>query len=130
MVYNPLTEARTAVQEALEAAIPDVTVYGAPPETLTPPGVIITPGDPWLAPLTYTRSQVVLDLALVASVTGSNVSAYDRLEDLAWQVQVALTGKAVLGPLGSPTLQTFGTAQAAMATQTITLHVEDEESTP
>jgi hypothetical protein len=128
MVYNPLTEAREAVQGFLETAVPGVTVYGAPPEVLTPPAVIVTPGDPWLAALTWTKSQVTLELALVAAVTGSNEAAYGRLEELAWAAQVALTGKAVLGPLGSPTLQTFGQVQAAMASQTILVTVEDEET--
>jgi hypothetical protein len=128
VAYNPLTEARAVTMAALEAAIPDVTCYGAPPEVLTPPGVIITPGDPWLQARTWTSSQVTLELALVAPVLGSNEAAYERLEELAWAVQVALTGIAVLGPLASPTLQTFGQVQAAMASQTILLTLSDEET--
>jgi hypothetical protein len=128
MTYNPLTEARTTVQGLIQAAIPEVSCYGAPPEVLTMPGVIVIPGEPWAAGRTWSKTEVALEVTLVASSLGDNEAAYERLEDLAWRVQVALLGSAVLGPLRSPQLQTFGTAQAATATQTVLVTIEDTET--
>jgi hypothetical protein len=125
--YNPLTEAREAVSGLL-SAVPGVTVYGSPPEVVTPPCVVVTPGDPWLAALTWKQSQVTLDLAIMATMSGDNEAAYVRLEETAWAVQQALAGSAVCGTLSAPTISTVGQAQVAQVTQTITVQVTDEES--
>jgi hypothetical protein len=128
VAYNPLTEARTTIQAAIQAAIPEVSCYGAPPEVLTMPGVIAIPGEPWAAGRTWRKTEVALEITLVASSLGDNEAAYERLEDLAWRVQVALQGIAVLGPLRSPQLQTFGTSQAATAVQSVLVTIEDTET--
>lgn len=121
---NPLTEARQAVTAALEAI--GVHVYGAPPEQVTPPAVIIKPGDPWHGVLTYAKTQVNLDLTLLAQQAGSTSAALERMEQLAWDVRTALTAIGIVGTTSEVRQQTFGQAQLAAADLSVTLHVTDD----
>jgi hypothetical protein len=123
MSKAPATEARHWLQEILEGL--GLTIYPAPPETVTPPAAVVVPGDPWVSALTYGKTQVVLEVTVLASVSGSNAAAYDRLEDSLWKIGKTLEGKALVGPSKAPRLQTFGAAQVAAADLTITIHMED-----
>jgi 3-deoxy-D-manno-octulosonic-acid transferase len=126
MSKAPATEARHWLQETLEGL--GLTIYPAPPETVTPPAAVVMPGDPWVQPLTYGKTQVTLEVIVLASLSGSNAAAYDRLEDSLWRITQTLEGKALVGPAKAPRIQTFGAAQVAAADLTITIHMEDSAS--
>lgn len=120
---SPLTEAREAVAAALAAI--GVTVYAAPPESASPPAVILRPGQPWHFALTYAKTGVNLNLTLLAQQSGSDAAALERLESLAWDVRQALEGLAVVGEAGDVRQITYGPAQFAAADIAITVHVSD-----
>lgn len=120
---NPMTEAREAIQTALEPL--GVTLYGAPPETVTPPAALVMAADGWAKPLTYGKTEVALVVTLLASMSGSNRSAMERLEDLAWRARTTLAEVCQVGSLGAPRLQKIGTAEVAAADLSIIVHVTD-----
>ena len=124
---NPLTEAREAVAQVLKAALPDLTLYGAPPETASPPAALIMASDEWAAPLTYGKTKVGLTVTCLATSSGSNLAAMERLESLSWAISEALTAQeiVVVGPIRAPRLVKIGSAEVAAADLSLTLHVTD-----
>lgn len=123
MAKSPMTEAREALETALAPL--GVTVYGAPPEVVTPPGVLIMPGEPWAAALTYGSTRVNLVMTFLAAVSGSNSSALERLESLVWDARMALEGVALLGESPAPRLVKVGAAELAAADLTVSISVTD-----
>jgi hypothetical protein len=120
---NPLTEARQAVVTALAPL--GVTIYGAPPETVTPPAALIMAGEPWSAPLTYGSTRVNLVVTLMATMSGSNEAAMERLEALAWSARMALQDVALLGEAPAPRLVKVGVAEVAAADLSLSVTVTD-----
>jgi hypothetical protein len=120
---SPLTEARRFLQSTLQSL--GATIYPAPPENVTLPAAVVTPGDPWAKALTYGKTEVTLEVTLMATMAGSNAAAYDRLEALVWEATKALEGHAILGAARAPRVLTIGAAQVAAADLTIIIHTED-----
>ena len=79
---NPLTAAREAITEAARAA--GWNVYAAAPEVVTLPMLVISPGDPWAAPVTWSRTEVALTVSAAATQAGSNDAAVTALEEAVW----------------------------------------------
>lgn len=114
---NPLTEARTAVATAAEAA--GLTTYPSPPEVITPPCAWITPDAQWLAPFTLAGVRVQLQLTAAVGTTGSNAAAAEALELQVWELwqQLAAAGIEVqeLEQLTLNPDQTLATASLRVA---------------
>ena len=123
MAGNPLTEARQALVKTL-GAIP-VTVYGAPPETVTPPAVLVMAGDPWTKALTYEKTEVHLVVTCLATMSGTNAAAMERLEELTWTVRQLLQDQMLVGEALAPRIIKVGAAEVAAADLPITIHVTD-----
>lgn len=122
---NPLTEARQAVTDALKPLV-GTNVYPAPPASITTPGAIVSPGDPWAAPVTFTRTEVRWAVTLLATQTGTNVDAFERLEELVWEAVGLLraAGMAV-GSISSIRSQRYGQTEAAALDLEVRVHVDD-----
>lgn len=125
---NPLTEARNAITDTLKPL--GVTVYPAPPASLTPPAAIVGSGAPWVEPLTFTRSTTHWVATLCATQTGENEAAYERLEGLVWSVVAALrdAGMAVEG-ISQVRSQRYGQAEVAAVDIEVRVDVDDQEET-
>ena len=122
---NPLTAARLAIAEA--AAMAGWNVYSTPPEVATLPLLIISPGDPWAAPLTWTRTEVALLVTAGVTQAGSTDAAMTGLEQALWDLFAALRAiGAVAGEVSQPRQITFGQAQALCADMRVRLHVDDD----
>ena len=121
---NAMTEARQAVVTQLKT-ITDLTIYGAPPETVTPPGVLIMPGEgTWTRSVTLGKWEVNLTITCLAAMSGANEAALERLEQLVWDVRALLMDVGLCGPVTQPRLVKIGTAELAAADLTLTLHIE------
>ena len=123
---SPMTEAREAIVAALEPL--GVTIYGAPPETVTPPAALVMPNEQtWSKPITYGKTEVAFTVTFLAAIAGTNAAALERLE--------ALTGTGVTRSnrsdlrvrLVAPRLLKIGPAEVAAADLAITIHVTDTE---
>jgi hypothetical protein len=128
---NPLTEAREALAAALEPL--GVTIYGAPPEVVTPPAAVITPGSPWWEQATFGSVRVLWTVTLMATQQGANAAALVRLESLLWDAVAALEPIALLGTATTPRLLKIGPAEVAAVDLTATVHVTtiaDDEPVP
>ena len=122
---NPLTESRQALTEALEGV--GVTVYPAPPASLTPPAVILGAGSPWAVPLTWAKTEVRWIATLAAAQIGTNEAAYDRLEQLVWDVTAAVRGAGMaVDTVGQVKSIRYGQADVAGVDLEIRTHVEDD----
>lgn len=119
---NPLTESREAIVAALEPL--GVTIYGTPPETVTPPAAVIlpSPGE-WYLPSTYGSMQVNWQVTLMATMQGSNASALERLESLLWDADAALEGVGLTGHPSSPRILKIGPAEVAATDLPVQVHV-------
>ena len=126
MTVSPMTEARRAVITALAPL--GVTVYGAPPETVTPPAVLLMPAEgEWAKQITFGKTQVNVTATLLASFTGTNEAALERLESLAWDARKALDLIGIVGSVVSPRLVKIGAAEVAAADLSLAIHVTNEE---
>jgi hypothetical protein len=121
---NPLTEARQALVAQL-ATLP-VTVYGAPPETVTPPAVLVMGGDPWTKGVTYGKTEVHLVVTCLATMSGQNAAAMERLEQLTWDVRQLIQDQMLVGDALAPRIVKVGAAEVAAADLPITIHVTDD----
>lgn len=124
---NPLTEARLAVADALKPIV-GTNVYAAPPASITTPGAVVLAGDPWAAPLTFTRTEVRFVVTLAAGQLGTNVDAFERLEQLVWDA-VALIRAAgmAVGSVSTIRSQKYGQADVAALDLEIRVLVDDEQ---
>jgi hypothetical protein len=77
--------ARSAARQAL-AALSDCAVHEGPPDVLSPPAVVLRPGDPWLA----ADGTVTLQVDCIVRTIGPNLSVLARLEDLVEAARAAL----------------------------------------
>ena len=122
---NPLTAAREAITEAARAA--GWNVYPAPPEVATLPMLVVSPGDPWAAPVTWSRTEVSLLLSASATQAGSNDAAMTALESALWQLFGLLRDVGcIIGTASQPRQVTYGQAQALTIDIAVRLHVDDE----
>ncbi len=63
-----------------------VPVHPYPPQSLSAPCVVITPGSPWIVP----RGHVTLEIVGYANSAGGPDAALTRLEDLVEKIRIAL----------------------------------------
>lgn len=120
---NPLTDARIAVRDLLRGK--GYNVYPAPPEVLTHPAIIVSAGDPWAAPITYSRTQVGLVVSVAATQAGSTDAAYESIEGGVWDVLALLRTISQVGAMSVPRQSTVGQSEVLMVDIPITLHVDD-----
>jgi hypothetical protein len=125
---NPLTESREALADALAGV--GCTIYGAPPEVITPPAAVILPGGTWWEQATLGSVRVTWLVSLMATQNGTNAAALERLEQLLWDATSALEAVALVGTVQSPRLLKIGTAQVAAADLTVQVHVTDDTPVP
>jgi len=110
---NPLTESREALAGVLSTL--GCTVYGAPPESVTPPAAVLLPGSPWWQQETWGSVRVTWQLTLMATMQGANAAALGRLEQLIWDANAALENVAVVGVATTPRILKIGPAEVAAA---------------
>jgi len=123
---SPMTEARQAAVTALTPL--NVTIYGTPPETVTPPAVLLMPAEAeWAAQLTFSKTAVSLLVTCLASFSGSNAAALERLEQLTWDARKELEKVGQVSSIMAPRLVKIGAAEVAAADLTFTTHVTEEE---
>lgn len=124
---SPMTQARQAAVDALKGVEPTITVYGSPPETVTPPAALLMPHEgEWAKQLTWEQTSVALTITFIASFTGTNAAALERLEQLAWDGRSALEKVGLCGSILAPRLVKIGAAEVAAADLTFTAHVTEE----
>ena len=125
---NPISESREAIATALESL--GVTVYGAPPETISPPAAVIlpAPGD-WYLPATFDSLAVNWQVTLMATMSGSNASALERLEGLLWDAESCLETVGLTGHPTSPRILKIGTAEVAATDLPVQVHVTNTKGT-
>lgn len=121
---NPLTDARNAVTDLLRGN--GFNVYPAPPEVLTHPAIVVSAGDPWAEPVTWSRTRVGLVVSVAATQAGSNDSAYASVEQGAWLVLALLRDIGQPGPLSVPHQITVGQSEVLMVDIAVTVQVDDE----
>lgn len=125
---NPLTEAREAVGDALAGL--GVTIYGAPPESVSPPCAVVLPGGTWYEQATFGAVRVTWLVTLMATMNGTNAAALERLEQLLWDATAALEAVAVVGTAESPRVLKVGPAEVAAADLTVQVLVTDTPVQP
>jgi hypothetical protein len=123
---NPLTESRQALVAVLEPL--GVTIYGSPPESVTPPAAVIlpSPGE-WYVPATYGSFAVHWQVTLMATMQGANAAALERLEALLWDADLALKAVGVTGHPSSPRILKIGTAEVAATDLPVQVYVTTTE---
>lgn len=81
-----LTDFRTQMASVLVAGLPDdISVHDAIPDSIAPPSVYITWGNPWLVPTSWCEFTTQLQLILVAQRIEPG-GQYSVLENLLGQV--------------------------------------------
>lgn len=81
---NGLTEARSRLADALAGI--GVAVHWAAPSTLTPPCVVVLPGNPWIRPM----GSVALEVDCHTATAAGNAEALAALEQIVSNVRAAL----------------------------------------
>jgi len=122
---NPLTESREAVAAALEPL--GVTVYGAPPEVVSPPAAVVLPGADWWKQVTYTAVQVGWNVTLMATMNGTNAAALERLERLVWDAVICLERIGQVGSPSTPRALKMGTVEVAATDLPVLVQVTTTE---
>jgi len=126
---NPLTEAREAIAASLEPL--GFTVYVGPKQQATTPAAILTPGDPWSEPLTFTSSTVRWTVTLLAGQLDTGASAYDRLEEMVWTSVAKLRADGYgVDSVGAPRTQRYGQADHAACDLAVRVLVTDVAEAP
>lgn len=121
---NPLTEARQALEATLKPL--GLNVYPAPPSSITTPAAIITAGDPWAEPITWTRTRVRWSVTITAGQLGESAAAYEHLEQLVWDLVAAVrAGGMEVGPVSSIRSQRYGQAEVAALDVEVRVSVDD-----
>lgn len=93
---SPLTEARSAVTEALTDGV-DYAVHLAVPEQPTGPSCWPIAGDTWLEPLTLGQDRVSLTVIVAVPLRSSQNDAITTdLEDRVWEAITALRASDVI----------------------------------
>jgi hypothetical protein len=118
---NPLTESRQAIAEALVPL--GVTIYGAPPENVSPPAAVVVPGQDWFIQATFASVRVQWQVTLMATMQGANVAALERLEQLLWDATALLETVGTVGPPTSPRILKVGAAEVAATDLIVNVHV-------
>jgi hypothetical protein len=125
---NPLTEAREALADVL--GVLGVTIYGAPPESVTPPAAVVVPSATWFEQATLGAVRVSYSVTLLATMSGRNAAALERLEQLVWDAMAALEPIAVVGVADSPRLVKIGPAELAATDLAVQVHVTTQGDDP
>lgn len=113
MTGNPYAQARADAAAALAGV--GVTVHAYDPGAISPPCIVLRPGQPWKT----ARGHVTLDVDCYANGV-DNTAALQRLEQLLWDCeQAAAAAKFSWSEATSP--QAESTTQTARATFSITL---------
>lgn len=123
---NPLTESREALAAALTPL--GVTIYGAPPESVTPPAAVLLPGNPWWSQETWGSIRVTWRMTLMATMQGANAAALGRLEQLVWDANAALEAVAVVGVATEPRILKIGPAEVAATDLPLQVLVSTEDT--
>jgi hypothetical protein len=113
------TAARTWVAEQLGHI--DANVYLVAPETITPPAVILSPGDPWISPATYTRRAIGVTITIAVAATNLNTAALESLEALAITV---LDTFPSAGVVSEPRVSSYAGAECLTADIPLSVTVE------
>jgi hypothetical protein len=123
-VSNPLTTSRQALAAVLEPI--GVTVYAAPPSSITTPAVVLGAGTPWAVPVTWSRTAVHWLVTIAAGQLSEGEAAYQRLEGLVWQIMFAVKGEGMgAGDVSSPRTVRYGQAEVAACDLEVIVHVDD-----
>jgi hypothetical protein len=88
---------------------------------------VIRPREPWLRPITLSKTEVNVFVEVAVKAIGSNDTAAAQIEDLAWQATLALRGAgAQVGVASAPATTEVGSAQLLVSSIEVTVHVSDE----
>lgn len=121
-LVSPLTEAREAIVAALEPL--GVTIYGVPPESgVTPPAAVVLPGTPWTRQATFDALAVTYQVTLMATMSGNNASALERIETLSWDALSSLTPVGTVSGPDAPRIVRIGPGEFAASDLTVQVHV-------
>lgn len=122
---NPLTESRQAVAAVLEPL--GLTVYAAPPASLTTPAAVMQADEPWAEPVTFTATRVGWSVLIAAGQLDGGEAAYERLEGLVWDITGALraAGMAVT-TITQPRSQKYGQAEIAVCDLGVRVLIDDQ----
>lgn len=103
-----------SVRQDLAAALVDDTqwqTFSYPPDSPTANSVIITPGSPWLTPLTIGNKAVSVNYRIKVCVnTADNQGELTRLEDFMTSIIGMLPSWAILKSVSAPQELQVGTA--------------------
>jgi|GEM_PF-4721070 len=127
--------AREAVRDAYLAAGLPAHVHAQPPSAITPPAVIVVPGDPYYDP-TSIGDAVLVELTLRITIfasRGDTTFELDELEQLAARAMAALPNGHTVGPLSRPSrvqLDDSGELFALSASFDTTTRIDALEASP
>jgi hypothetical protein len=114
-----MTDPETLVQALADEFAGEILFVGAVPDTISPPQVIIIPGDPFLTPSTHGAVEEQWEVTIAVSVKESKVGI-DQLRDLSLRAArtVHLAG-AVWDQAGGPLASTLNNAQTVISRNTV-----------
>lgn len=121
-----LSIVRTALADAIEENLENVSVHSFPPEIVVAPAIVIVPDDPYIEPETIgsnVRAKVNFRVTIFAGEI-DNESVLERVETLAAAVYEALPSGLIVGECSRPAPFQVGDANLIAAEIRVAVRTE------
>ncbi len=114
----------TARRQALAAALTDaglLNVHASAPGSITPPGIVITPADPWITDAGDVFGGITARYAIIVLHPGTNDVALAALEQAVEEVLAVLIAAGASAEVDEPHIATINATQTYAVTITAEL---------
>lgn len=118
---NQLTDLRIDISEALLFA--DIPAYSSPQPTTPVPSVTVSPGNPYVTPMSLKSNLVNLQLIVMVQAFDATASL-QVIEDLSLRSISALPPGVMFEEMEAPQLVSLGEAQGKVYQTTITISAQ------